>query len=128
MLEPSGGNVHTEESYLQVLRLLESNPRVNQRGLAEALGISLGKTNYCLRALMSKGLIKVQNFRNSDNKLAYAYLLTPAGITEKANLTARFLKRKVVEYELLNREIEQLRQELQSSGDAANESNSNRRR
>lgn len=105
----------TEESYLQVLRLLQTNPRVNQRGLADALGISLGKTNYCLKALMSKGLIKVQNFRSSDNKLAYAYLLTPAGIVEKANLTARFLKRKVSEYEALNKEIEQLRQELESS-------------
>jgi EPS-associated MarR family transcriptional regulator len=105
----------TEESYLQVLRLLQTNPRVNQRGLADALGISLGKTNYCLKALMSKGLIKVQNFRSSDNKLAYAYLLTPAGIAEKANLTARFLKRKVSEYEALNHEIEQLRQELESS-------------
>lgn len=105
----------TEESYLHVLRLLQTNPRVNQRGLADALGISLGKTNYCLKALMSKGLIKVQNFRNSDNKLAYAYLLTPAGIVEKANLTARFLKRKVSEYEALNKEIEQLRQELESA-------------
>lgn len=105
----------TEESYLQVLRLLQTNPRVNQRGLAEALGISLGKTNYCLKALLNKGLIKVQNFRSSDNKLAYTYLLTPAGIAEKANLTARFLKRKVSEYEALNQEIEQLRQELESS-------------
>lgn len=104
----------TEESYLQVLRLLQTNPRVNQRGLAAALGISLGKTNYCLKALMNKGLIKVQNFRSSDNKLAYAYLLTPAGIAEKADLTTRFLKRKVAEYEALNHEIEQLRQELEN--------------
>lgn len=107
----------TEESYLQVLRLLQRNPRVNQRGLADALGISLGKTNYCLKALMSKGLIKVQNFRNSDNKLAYAYLLTPAGIVEKANLTARFLKRKVSEYDALSSEIQQLRKELGNAGD-----------
>lgn len=105
----------TEESYLQVLRLLQTNPRVNQRGLADALGISLGKTNYCLKALLNKGLIKVQNFRSSDNKLAYAYLLTPAGIAEKANLTARFLKRKVSEYEALNHEIQQLRQELENT-------------
>jgi EPS-associated MarR family transcriptional regulator len=109
----------TEESYLQVLRLLQTNPRVNQRGLADALGISLGKTNYCLKALMSKGLIKVQNFRSSDNKLAYAYLLTPAGIAEKANLTSRFLKRKVSEYEALNREIQQLKRELESAEEAA---------
>jgi EPS-associated MarR family transcriptional regulator len=109
----------TEESHLQVLRLLQTNPRVNQRGLADALGISLGKTNYCLKALMSKGLIKVQNFRSSDNKLAYAYLLTPAGIAEKANLTARFLKRKVSEYEALNQEIQQLKRELESAEGAA---------
>lgn len=102
----------TEESYLQVLRLLQTNPRVNQRGVADALGISLGKTNYCLKALMSKGLIKVQNFRSSDNKLAYAYLLTPLGIAEKANLTKRFLRRKLAEYESLNHEIELLRREV----------------
>jgi MarR family transcriptional regulator, temperature-dependent positive regulator of motility len=102
----------TEESYLQVLRLLQTNPRVNQRSLADALGISLGKTNYCLKALMSKGLIKVQNFRSSDNKLAYAYLLTPSGMTEKSKLTAEFLKRKLAEYESLQAEIEQLKTEI----------------
>jgi len=102
----------TEESYLQVLRLLQTNPRVNQRSLADALGISLGKTNYCLKALMSKGLIKVQNFRSSDNKLAYAYLLTPSGMAEKSKLTAEFLKRKLAEYESLQAEIEQLKTEI----------------
>ncbi|MCZ8255591.1 MAG: MarR family EPS-associated transcriptional regulator [Polaromonas sp.] len=102
----------TEESHLQVLRLLQTNPRVNQRGLADALGISLGKTNYCLKALMNKGLIKVQNFRSSDNKLAYAYLLTPSGVAEKSKLTSEFLKRKLAEYELLQAEIEQLRTEI----------------
>jgi len=76
------------------------------------LGISLGKTNYCLKALMSKGLIKVQNFRSSDNKLAYAYLLTPSGMTEKSKLTAEFLKRKLAEYESLQAEIEQLKTEI----------------
>lgn len=102
----------TDESQLQVLRLLQTNPRVNQRGLADALGISLGKTNYCLKALMSKGLIKVQNFRSSDNKLAYAYLLTPSGVAEKSKLTAEFLKRKLAEYEALQAEIEQLKTEV----------------
>lgn len=97
---------------MQVLRLLQTNPRVNQRGLADALGISLGKTNYCLKALMNKGLIKVQNFRSSDNKLAYAYLLTPSGVAEKSKLTSEFLKRKLAEYELLQAEIEQLRTEI----------------
>lgn len=90
---------------------------MNQRDLADALGISLGKTNYCIKALVEKGLIKVQNFRNSQNKLAYAYLLTPLGIAEKAHLTARFLRRKLAEYESLNREIELLKREV--GGDRA---------
>jgi EPS-associated MarR family transcriptional regulator len=101
-----------EENHLKVLRLLVENPLLNQRDLAYALGVSLGKTNYCLKALMEKGLIKMQNFRNSRNKLAYAYLLTPLGISEKSNLTARFLRRKLDEYESLNREIELLKQEV----------------
>jgi EPS-associated MarR family transcriptional regulator len=100
-----------EESYLKVLRLLESDSRLSQRELAQALGISLGKTNYCVRALLDKGLIKMQNFRNSDRKLGYAYLLTPAGIAAKADLTRRFLKIKMREYEALKFEIEQLQAE-----------------
>ncbi|MEI6300059.1 MAG: MarR family EPS-associated transcriptional regulator [Betaproteobacteria bacterium] len=100
-----------EENHLKVLRLLVDNPRLNQRDLADALGVSLGKTNYCLKALVDKGLIKIQNFRSSQNKLAYAYLLTPLGIAEKANLTTHFLKRKVAEYESLKHEIEMLKQE-----------------
>lgn len=85
---------------------------MSQRDLAREAGISVGKINYCLRALLEKGLIKVQNFRSSQNKLAYAYLLTPAGISAKADLAALFLKRKVVEYEALESEIELLRQEV----------------
>ena len=100
-----------EEHHLKVLRLLEADPGLNQRELAQALGISLGKTNYCMRALLGKGLIKMQNFRNSENKLAYAYLLTPAGITAKAELTRNFLKIKMDEYEILKQEIEELRAE-----------------
>lgn len=101
----------TEESHLQVLRLLESNPDLTQRELAHALGVSLGKTNYCVRALLDKGLLKMKNFRNSQNKLAYTYLLTPAGLTAKADLTKRFLQQKQVEYESLKQEIEQLQRE-----------------
>ncbi len=101
-----------EENHLKVLRLLMENSHMNQRDLADALGVSLGKTNYCIKALVEKGLIKVQNFRNSQNKLAYAYLLTPLGIAEKANLTACFLRRKLAEYESLNREIELLKREV----------------
>jgi EPS-associated MarR family transcriptional regulator len=104
-----------EESHLRVLRLLESNPHMSQRDLAELSGVSVGKINYCLKALLGKGLIKMQNFRNSQNKLAYAYLLTPAGISAKADLTAMFLKRKIAEYEALKHEIELLKQEVGSS-------------
>lgn len=100
-----------DESHLKVLRLLESDPGLSQRELSEALGVSLGKTNYCIRALLDKGLIKMQNFRNNQNKLAYAYLLTPAGLAAKADLTTRFLKLKLREYEVLKQEIEQLKQE-----------------
>lgn len=104
-----------EESHLKVLRLLESDPSLSQRELSQALGVSLGKTNYCIRALLDKGLIKMQNFRNSDNKLAYAYLLTPAGITAKADLARRFLVKKQEEYETLRQEIERLQKEVRSS-------------
>ena len=100
-----------QEAHFRVLRLLEGNPQMNQRDLAAAAGVSLGKTNYCINALLDKGLIKVQNFKSSKRKLAYAYLLTPAGIAEKAALTQRFLKRKIEEYELLKVEIESLKQE-----------------
>lgn len=87
---------------------------MSQRDLAEASGVSLGKTNYCVKALLDKGLIKIQNFRNSQNKLAYAYLLTPAGISAKADLTALFLKRKIAEYEALKYEIEILKKEIET--------------
>ena len=101
-----------QEAHLKVLRLLEVNPQMKQRELAAAAGVSLGKTNYCINALLEKGLIKVQNFKSSKRKLAYAYLLTPAGIAEKAVLTQRFLKSKIEEYEVLKAEIELLKQEV----------------
>ena len=101
-----------EENHLKVLRFLEVNPQLSQRDLADALGISLGKTNYCLKALLGKGFIKMQSFNKSQNKLAYAYLLTPTGITEKAGLTVRFLARKVAEFESLTLEIEELKSEV----------------
>ncbi len=100
-----------QEAHLRVLRLLEVNPQMKQRELAAAAGVSLGKTNYCINALLGKGLIKVQNFKNNKRKLAYIYLLTPAGIAEKAVLTQRFLKLKMEEYELLKAEIELLKLE-----------------
>ena len=100
-----------DETHLKVLRLLESTPSINQRKLAESLGVSLGKTNFCLNALLDKGLVKMENFRTSTKKLNYAYLLTPSGIAEKATLTQRFLKRKMEEFDALKAEIEQLKQE-----------------
>lgn len=100
-----------QDTHLKVLRLLEANPQINQRDLAAALGISLGKTNFCLKALLDKGLLKMQNFQSSKRKLAYAYLLTPAGIAAKTALTGQFLKIKLEEYKLLIAEIESLQQE-----------------
>lgn len=100
-----------DETHLKVLRLLESSPNISQRMLAESLGVSLGKTNFCLKALLDKGLVKMDNFRTNSNKLNYAYLLTPSGIAEKAALTQRFLRRKMEEYDALKAEIELLKQE-----------------
>jgi EPS-associated MarR family transcriptional regulator len=105
-----------QDTHLKVLRLLEANPQMSQRELAAALGVSLGKTNFCLKALLDKGLLKAQNFHNSKRKLAYAYLLTPAGMAEKTALTGWFLTRKMQEYELLKAEIAVLQQEAAKNG------------
>jgi EPS-associated MarR family transcriptional regulator len=102
----------TDEVRYKLLRLLGSNPRLSQRDVARALGISLGKVNYCLQSLMKKGWIKAINFKNSRNKIAYMYLLTPRGIEEKAGVTVRFLQRKMGEYDALRAEIEQIREEV----------------
>jgi EPS-associated MarR family transcriptional regulator len=101
----------TSLSSLSVLRLLEASPSRSQRQIAHELGMSVGKANYVLRALLAKGLVKARNFRNSTNKRAYLYLLTPAGAAAKADLTRRFLARKLDEYEALRLEIERLREE-----------------
>lgn len=101
-----------DEVQLQVLRRLHESPELSQRGLARELGVSLGSVNHCFKALVDKGWVKVQNFRQSPNKLGYVYLLTPSGVAEKSALTARFLKRKLQEYEELQLEIEKLRQEV----------------
>ena len=105
-------NEFHEETRLKVMRLLEANPRVSQREVSRSLGVSLGKTNFCLKALIDKGLVKVHHFRKSQNKLAYAYLLTPSGIAEKSEITQRFLKRKIAEYEQLQAEIATLQLEV----------------
>ncbi len=101
-----------DELRFQLLRLLTDNPDLSQRELARRLGLSLGKTNYCLRALIDKGLVKVNNFRTSQNKLAYAYVLTSSGVGAKVKAAADFLRRKQVEFVRLEREIEELRAEV----------------
>lgn len=98
----------------RLLHLLEKSPNLSQRELAEELGISLGKTHYLLKALIDKGLIKVNNFRRHDNKIAYLYQLTPTGLAAKIEITQAFLRRKETEYEALKAEILALRTELQS--------------
>ena len=102
----------SDETHYKILNSLQRNPRINQRDLAKELGVSLGKANYCLRALIERGLVKARNFQKSDNKRAYSYLLTPQGIEEKARVTLRFLKYKMNEYETLKREISQMQQEV----------------
>lgn len=99
-----------------LLKTLENNPSLSQRDMAKRLGISLGKVNFCLNALVEKGCLKVNNFRNSENKLAYAYVLTPHGIEERARMTVHFLKHKVQEYEQLRAEIEELKREAEQKG------------
>ena len=92
--------------------MLEANPNLSQRQIAAELGVSVGKANYCIKALTDKGWVKSRNFRNSNNKIAYAYILTPSGIRQKAQLTARFLEHKRREFEALRREIALLSAEL----------------
>jgi EPS-associated MarR family transcriptional regulator len=101
----------TDEVRFKLLKLFEANPKLSQRDVASELGISLGKVNYCLRALVDKGWIKATNFKNNKNKAAYTYLLTPRGFEEKTRVTARFLRTKVREYAALKTEIEQIRVE-----------------
>ena len=100
-----------EDVRFRVLRLLHNNPELSQRDLAEAVGISNGSTHYLLNALLDKGLIKLENFTAAHDKRRYAYILTPKGIAEKATITQRFLERKVLEYEALKQEIDELRRE-----------------
>ena len=106
----------TDEIRLRILRELENDPGLSQRDLAKALGVSLGRTNYCLRALVEKGLVKVENFRKSGNKLAYAYQLTPRGISDKARITRRYLQIKLKEFKALESEIDELRKEVTDTG------------
>ena len=101
------------ETYLKILKHIESNPHISQRQLAQELGVSVGKINYCVQALMTKGLVKAGNFKRSAHKMSYLYLLTPKGIEEKTRLTASFLKRKIAEHEKITQEIKQLKRDVQ---------------
>jgi EPS-associated MarR family transcriptional regulator len=105
-----------ETTHYSLLKTLEANPNLTQRDLAKRLGVSLGKINFCLKALVAKGNLKINNFRNNENKLAYVYLLTPRGVEQKACMTVEFLQIKMREYELLRAEIENLKREIGQSG------------
>jgi len=105
----------TDEYRYKILKALEQNPEISQRDLARELGVSLGRVNFCLKALIDVGLLKVSNFRNSRNKLAYMYLLTPSGVKEKSLITERFLKLKLKEYQNLEAEINMLRLEAKNN-------------
>lgn len=109
----------TDEIRYRLLRYLEDHPEASQRELARHLDISIGKVNYCLHALIERGLLKVRNFRNAKNKLAYAYHLTPKGLEEKLNVTYAFLRRKMAEYDAVQAEIERLTREVAEFGDTA---------
>lgn len=102
----------SDELCYQLLRRLEANPDLRQRELAQELGISLGKLNYCLRSLIREGWVNAENSRNSRNRIVYRYTITPAGLREKEHVTLSFLKRKQSEYEALERELAELRQEV----------------
>ena len=111
MTSPENNSL-TSELQFRVMRLLEVNPQMSQRELSKSLGVSLGGINYCLNGLAVKGLIKIQNFRNNKKKRIYFYLLTPQGLAEKTALTGSFLKKKMLEYQLLKEEIEELSREI----------------
>ena len=102
-----------DETAYKLLKLVQEDPNISQREIAQELGISLGKANYCLKAVMERGWVKVKNFYKSTNKRGYVYLLTNKGINEKARVTFRFLKYKMHEYEALEAEIAQIKQEAE---------------
>tara|TARA_Y100001970_G_C14253479_1_gene873453 strand:- start:3073 stop:3387 length:315 start_codon:yes stop_codon:yes gene_type:complete len=100
-------DTNLKQEHFNILRKLKNKPDSSQRELAEELGLSLGKLNYCLKALKSKGLIKVKNFKKNPNKINYLYILTPKGISEKTKLTINFMKIKLREYEKLKKELKE---------------------
>jgi len=102
--------LHDESSKIdyRLFKIISEKPEISQRALASELGLSLGKTNYCLKAFISRGLVKVNNFRRSDNKMAYSYLLTPKGLEEKTRVTIRFFRAVERDYEVLKREVKNI--------------------
>ena len=102
-----------EDTHYRLFKILEHNPAISQRALADVLDVSLGKANYCIRAMIDKGLVKANNFQNGNKKCAYFYVLTPSGIEAKAKLSASFLARKMTEYEALRIEVEELKAGLE---------------
>jgi MarR family transcriptional regulator, temperature-dependent positive regulator of motility len=115
MTTPNANEYSLNVSQLELLRVLDMRQRVSQREVALSLGVSLGKVNYCLKALIEKGFIKAANYRNSSNKLAYFYILTPSGMIAKTELTRQYLAQKVREYDALGTEIQRLQAESQSA-------------
>ena len=109
----------SDEVRYRVLTYLQDHPEASQRELAAVLGVSVGKINYCIQALITKGWVKMRNFRKSRNKLAYVYILTPKGVEEKVSVTDRFLRLKIAEYEAMSREIERLTIEIREAKQAA---------
>lgn len=116
----------TEEVRYKLLKYLAEHPHATQRELASELGMSLGKVNYCLRALVEKGWMKFRNFKNSDSKSAYAYVLTRRGLEEKVNVTAAFLRLKVAEYDRVSKQIQALREEVSAMTDTPAADNARR--
>jgi EPS-associated MarR family transcriptional regulator len=110
--KPPEPPAHSQQ--LELMRLLDEQPAASQREISSRLGLSLGKANYLVRALLDKGLLKMQNFRRSDNKMAYAYYLTPRGAAERVRLTRAFLARKETEFELLKAEIQSLQSQVEA--------------
>ncbi len=116
---PTRRTLLQEDTHFRVLSLLQANPDLTQREIANELGLSTSGLNYCLRALIEKGWIKVQNFNESKNKFGYIYVLTPVGVAQKIAITGKFLQRKIREYEDLRNEIDRLTKEVQNSNEAA---------
>ena len=110
----------------RILRLLDANPRISQRELSRQLGISLGAVNYCVKAFVEKGQLKIHNFRASNRKIRYAYVLTPKGVAQKTALANRFLHRKLKEYEALKAEIENLQKDMEREAQTGTSSHSSR--